>query len=83
MHEGYRVLHAAKGIRIDHEALVTQVAWKASSPLVQECGGRFSLFVRDVALRVCRGRQRLRQRCRAGSQILPSSFGIQTKVIPP
>jgi hypothetical protein len=50
MCKGHRVLHAAKEIRINHEALGTQVASKASSQLVQELGGRFSLRVRSVAL---------------------------------
>ena len=38
--------------------------------------------LRSVALRVCRGKQRVRQCCRARSQVLPSSSGIQSAVIP-
>jgi hypothetical protein len=45
MREGHRVLHADKEIRLNNEDLGTQVASKASSPLVQELGGRFSLRV--------------------------------------
>jgi len=50
MCKGHRVLHANKEIRLNNEALGTHVASEASSPLVQELGGRFSLRVRSVAL---------------------------------
>jgi len=48
--KGYRVLHADKEIRLNHELHGSHAASKASSPLVQELGRRFSLRVRSVAL---------------------------------
>jgi hypothetical protein len=58
------------------------VTSEASSPLVQELGGRVSVRLRSVALRVRRGKQPLRQCCRARAQILLSSSGIEVPVIP-
>jgi hypothetical protein len=53
MRKGYRVLHADKEIRLNREDHCNLVASKASSPLVQELGGRISVRTRSVALRVC------------------------------
>jgi len=47
------------------------VICEASPRLVQKLGGRSSLRVRRVALRVCGGKQPVRQCRRARSQILP------------
>jgi hypothetical protein len=41
--KGHRVLHADKEISLNNEVLGTHIASKASSPLVQEFGGRISV----------------------------------------
>jgi hypothetical protein len=55
--EDYRVLRAGKEIRLTNEAHGCPVASEASSPLVQELGGRVSVPLRGMALRVCRRKQ--------------------------
>ena len=79
------ILHEDKGKRGIFPGSKTRqrdVTSETSPRVVQELSGRFSLRVRSVALRVCRGEQTVRQCCRARSQVLRSSSGIQAAVIP-
>jgi len=57
MRKGHRVSHADKEICLNREDHSNQVASQAPSPLVQELGGRVSVRLRGLALRVFRRKQ--------------------------